>query len=546
MVTGRSLTDRQAIVGVTLVALLLTASGLGNGFAYDDIPVIVENTDLHQPGTALSRAFEPYLGGQMLRPVPLLGFAGQWWIGGGSPLPFRSASLALYALVSALVYLLCRRMGALPPAALIAGLVFAVHPVHTEVTANSVSQSELLSGMIVIASVLWYIRGRTSGGWRRRDTFVLALAYLLATHTKEVGYILPGLLLAVELLIIPDARRWSKRSRELRELYLVLTMTMFASLWLRELTLGSLGGGGAHLSLTDLSLPQRISVVLTLIPEWSRLLLWPARLQVEYGPPALDPGMPMAVRHLLGVAIAAVAVGCSVAWWRRIPLAAVGMAWMAISLLPVANLLFPTGVLIAERTLFLPSIGLAMVVAGVSGWAGPRLGEVQGRSWPMPALAALGALLLAAGAWRTAIRQPVWRDTLTVLRQGVADSPTTYRAHLVLGRKLAGIGDQTGAETAYRQAVGLWQRDPRPFEELGQMLRSRGDCAGAIPVLEAGVRADSTSDVARSRLVECLIVERRWEEAAAEAERGLAQGVPAYRTTLARITARRGAVPDAR
>ena len=66
---------------------------------------------------------------------------------------------------------------------------------------------------------------------------------------------------------------------------------------------------------------------------------------------------------------------------------AFGLGWIAIAFSPVANLLFPTGILVAERTLYLPSVGLALAV-------GAWLEQMPGRWW-RPAL--------AAGAWLGAI-----------------------------------------------------------------------------------------------------------------------------------------------
>ncbi len=523
---------------VAVVALLVTASGIGNDFAFDDVEVIAEDAALHSLTTAPHRAFAPYLGGQMLRPVPLMGFAIQWAVGDGSPLVFRVVSLALYAMVSALVFVLCRRAGASPRAALAGGLLFAVHPVHSEVTANGVGQLELLTAATVLGAALWYLRARATPDWRRHDTLMIALLFLVATHTKESGYVLPGLLVSAELLVVVDPRPWRDRLASLREPALVLLAVLLGSLAVRSHVLGEIGGGLAHASLAGLGLGERAVVFLGLAPEWFRLLAWPAGLQAEYGPPALDPGGPLGAIHAVGMALILSLVVCVILTWRRAPLIALGTAWIGIAMAPVANLLFPTGILLAERTLFLPSVGLALAVAGLAKAVQPKLAD-------RPAIRAIAMgtaiLVLLAAGWRTAIRQPEWRDSYTVLEETVRVSPETYRAHLLLGREQRRRGELPDAEASFFRAGSLWFRDSRPFEELGQMLRARGECAAAIDVLVRGVAADSSSDVPRSRLVECLIVERRWDEAEREIERGLAQGVSAYRHALARVQAGRQA-----
>src|SRR5690606_33726767 len=109
----------------------------------------------------------------------------------------------------------------------------------------------------------------------------------------------------------------------------------------------------------------RAQTVLGVIPEWGRLLVWPASLQADYGPPQIPIGGPFEARHLLGLGIL---VAWALSLWitirLRLRLIAIGLAWIPVALSPVSNLLFPTGILLAERTLFLPSVGIALIVAG--------------------------------------------------------------------------------------------------------------------------------------------------------------------------------------
>lgn len=526
------------LITVVLAAFLVTIPGIGNGFAFDDVPVIALNTALHSPGTSLDRAFDPYLGGQLLRPVPQLFFALQWWVGDGNPLIFRLVNMGLYALVCVLVFLLIRRAGASLPASFLGALVFTVHPVHSEVTANGVGQLELLTTAVVLAASCWYLYVRVERPWRRVDTLVIATCLVIATHTKEVGYVLPVLLVALELMVIRDPRPWGITVARLREPALVLTAVFLGSLAVRKHFLGSLGGGDAHQSLLGLGLVERTRTVLMLIPEWGRLLLWPARLQAEYGPPALDPGSGIGTAHALGLLCLVATVTILVRCYRRQPAVSLGLAWILVGLAPVANLLFPTGILVAERTLFLPSVGLAIALAATTDQI--RLRLVHRPHLKGVGLAGTTVLLLLAG-WRSADRQPDWRDTVVLLSRDAQTAPHTYRLHYLLGQEHQSRGNVVEAELAFDRAAGLWARDPRPFSALGQLLRARGECGEAIQVLGKGVLADSTDDQARSRLVECLIVGQRWDEAEREAERGLAQGVSAYQNALTRVRAGREA-----
>src|SRR6185369_5953151 len=102
-------------------------------------------------------------------------------------------------------------------------------------------------------------------------------------------------------------------------------------------------------SLTGLGFGTRALGMLAIVPQWARLLFWPVHLQGEYGPPAVSlTGAPPA-EYILGAAILAAAIGLLVWGWYRDKTLALGILWMAAALLPVSNLLAPTGILLADR-----------------------------------------------------------------------------------------------------------------------------------------------------------------------------------------------------
>jgi len=521
---------------VTAVALATMVTGMANGFAYDDVALLVNDPRLHALPTLPARLLEPYWPSGLYRPVSLGVMGLEWVAGGGSPMVFRLVSALLYAVVCVASVQLAVRAGAPRGAALLGGLVFAAHPVHTEVTANTVGQAELLSALFALAAVGWYLRARQAGALTWTDALAVTLLGLLSALAKETGYVVPPLLVATEVLLVRDAAPWRQRLALLRPGVLLLAAAFLAALALRVAVLGGLGGETPHRSLLGVPAAGRATAMLAVVPEWVRLLVWPARLQADYGPPGLEVVTRLGPAHLTG--LLALLAGAGVMAWgvRRAPLVAFGLAWTGIALAPVANVVFPTGILLAERTLFLPSVGLALAVAGAAAALRPGL---DGRPVVRGALTGLLLAVVAAGVLHSARRQPAWRDTLTILERTAQDAPASYRAFLVLGKERLHQGDHGGAAAAFRQSTALHRGDPRPFEELGQLLRRDGRCGEAIPVLQAGVAADSTSDVARSRLIECLIVERQWEEATREIDRGLAQGIVTYQRALERVVAGR-------
>jgi len=108
-------------------------------------------------------------------------------------------------------------------------------------------------------------------------------------------------------------------------------------------------------------------------------------------------------------------------------------------------------VLVAERTLYLPSAGVVIA-------AGAALAARPGR----PALAIAAALVLA-GAARSAARVPVWRDDIRLTESMLDDSPSSYRGPARMGGLLQSARRPGRALEAYRQAVRIYDRDPGVF-----------------------------------------------------------------------------------
>ena len=133
------------------------------------------------------------------------------------------------------------------------------------------------------------------------------------------------------------------------------------------------------------------------------------------------------------------------------PVEAFGLGWIAIAYSPVANLLFPTQILIAERTLYLPSAGLAIALgAALQGLAARRL-------------AAVAALVFVAGGLRTALRVPAWRDEHAAALALIRDAPRSYFAWQNLGWQHLRQGNFARAIEAFGISSRIYPSDARVY-----------------------------------------------------------------------------------
>jgi len=208
------------------------------------------------------------------------------------------------------------------------------------------------------------------------------------------------------------------------------------------------------------------------------LLLWPASLSSDYGPQVLPVRSALSVEALLGLCVAIV-VPTLVFWCRRrAPAIAFAAGLAALSYLPTSNILFASGVVLAERNLYLA----AALPGALVGWMIEALVTRRGLR---PAVAAAGVFVIACGA-RSFARLPAWRDNRSQVLTLLRDHPESYRGHASAAAVLAGIGDTAGARREYRIADSLFSQDPYLYDAYAIFLIGIGDTASAVPLIERG------------------------------------------------------------
>lgn len=515
-----------AIVLVVLAALVASATSLGNGFALDDLPMIVDNPRIRSLASPME-FFEgtywstPGLRAAAWRPLTLLAFAVQYAIGDGTPLAFHVTSVVLNAAVAAAVLVFLRALVPAGPA-LIGALLFAVHPVHVEAVANVVGQAELWVALFVVAALALYAHGRRRGALGVPAALGIVVCFVLALGFKEHALVLPALLLALEVLVLrpacgAPAEGW------LRIRVLHYALTSLAVLWFvtQMEQVGGVNAGSPHAALAGRGMLERAWIMLALLPEFVRLFVWPVRLYADYAP-QLVPVLPTpAPAHVLGAVCVlgwAAALGLS---WRRLPVVALGLVWLPISLALVANVLVPTGILLAERTLLLPSVGVVLVVAALGAALWPRLLALPPGVPRVTLVATAGLVVIAAS--HSAQRNLVWKDNLTLVTTLVTDAPQSSRAQFWLADELIRQQELAAGEVALRRAMALWPEYPNVPLALAATYQSTGHCEAALPLFEKVIALDPTNASAHFGYAGCLFSVGRLTDARMEALRGAAK-----------------------
>ncbi len=510
--------------GVALLAVASSWVGIRNGFTYDDVYIVEKNTairSLENWWRLFGQSYWPaQWGSDGYRPVTMLAYMLEWAVAGGKAWVFHAANISLYAIVSFMVFFLARTV--LPLAgALLAGVLFAVHPVHVEAVAGIVGQAELLVAAFVIPAVAIYIKGRNGNGFTISRQVAVCVLFALACFSKEHGIVLPVLLLAAELIVVTDKAPIRARFVKLRPFVLTLVAIGLGYLLAHDkVSRGTSMGFHPYVAFSTNNVGDdgRVWTMFGFVPDWIRLLIWPARLQAEYGPPEYPVVGEFAAYQVPGMLILLATIALIVVAARRKSRAvSFGLTFAFIALLPTSNFLVATGLLLAERTLFLPSVGAMVAVGACVPWIYKRI------TIPPLRVAIAGAFILAAslGVWRSHNRSQVWKDNETLFTAGVQDSPNVYRAHYVLGAWRFQQKRKVQGEQLLMRAIELYDRDPYVFMGMGQEYLNFGMNRSSVPYFRRVLVIDSTFVEARAALAVALTLLGEYDEAEVQARRAL-------------------------
>lgn len=446
------ITRSRVYAAVAIVAALVYAGTLRGAFALDDGHIILGNPLLNGWwGGGVAGAFRTTywpaaFGGLLYRPLTVASYVVDWHLGGGGPFWFHLVNIGWHVAASVLLTALAARWLDLR-GALLAGLLFAVHPVHVEAVANIVGRAELMATAFTLAAV--YAAVELDRPWW---SAVLWLLGLLSKESAAVAPILVGLAWWTEV----GPRPVGKRIRTFGVAWgMAAGVAIGAALLVLHGSTGSAGRAPVFVGQSPVAI--RLTAVSELV-DLFRLLLVPVTLRVDYSPAertivasALDG------RFVAGLLVLLLWVSLAVVAWRRNRRAeALGLMWIGVAFLPVSNLIVPIGLLMGERTLYLPSAGLALAVAAAATTGGAaRL--------PNGALIAGAAVVLLAGAARTLTRVPVYRDNLHVALSMLEDSPRSYQGPMATSGIYLEAGRSADALDAARAAIAIFPLDPRPY-----------------------------------------------------------------------------------
>ena len=364
-----------------------------------------------------------------------------------STVAWHVAAVAIHLLVTWLVYLATKELSNDGTLAALTAAIFGILPVHTEAVAwISGAMSEGLLAALTVGSLVCYLkarRGRRPLVWYGLSWLIFAAALL----TKETAAALPMAIAACEWLRVrehDDAGRRRPPILNVAALTAPYLVILAAYIWIRHAVLS--GAAASQTSSAASATPWWMT-----LPSaawfYLRELVWP---RVSIFQPVLRIDRVDVANFWLPLGGVAIAAAILIAISRRSRMAAFAACFLAAMLLvPLAAVsALPKYEIVHDRYLYLPSIGLAMLIALAIRGISARMSRP-------------GIVLVLAGvalAIVTASLSTYWTNDLALYRRATEVAPNNVMGFDLLANEMYKRGDAQSALLLYRHALQL---DPK-------------------------------------------------------------------------------------
>lgn len=461
---------------IALVAIGVYANSIPNDFAFDDLAIVKGNPAVeNQQWLELwSQNYWPSKGDILYRPLTIWSYAMNRRFSPVAAWPFHATNVLLHAVVSVLVGMVGWRLLRSRAVAVGAGILFAVHPLHTEVVANVVGRAELISSIWSLAALLvflpegelWTRPERPRGWWHG---WLVALCVLLGLLAKETPVPFIAGFAVIDLLRWCNWR-WPKPrlcrygvSRVLRyHLPIAIAFAIYMAMRIH--------GAGLRVNVNSIhplvnplvvaSLMERAVTPFLLVTKYVTLLFWPAVLSADYSAPSIMPvSNPLQLMPLVGMLIVGTTLLLAILNWRKNPGAVTVAIMMGLSYFMVSNVI-RIGTIFGERLFYLPSVFVLILAAFLLLKLLERIGRRNAASLTL-------AMILLASVplgWKSVAQNPVWHDNTALAMATAYSNPQSAKACDWAGTILIG---QSNPEWMQKFGVTLLERALELYPKAG-------------------------------------------------------------------------------
>jgi len=508
-------TNTKAILLLFILTVIIYSNSLGGDFVYDDGYFIVKNIHIKNleniPSLFVSSCTTAFaeLSQDVYRPVTTVTFALDYYLWKLNTFCYHLENVLLHAANAILLFLLLDLVLADAAIAFLASLLFALHPVQTEVVSWISGRSSVLCLFFYLGALIFYIRFLKES--KKAYLAVSAAFYAVSLFSKEMAISLPLLLIAYDFHF-PDKATFRQRLYRYAPFVLLAAFYITARfLILNRVSQCAWWGGSPYRTFLSMA---------PVIIDYIKTLVFPLQLRVFYILPIrtsiADPKVLGALCMLTGALFAMLPI------FRRSRRVSFFICWFFITLVPVSNIV-PLRALMAERFLYIPSIGFCVLVAIlIRTIAAAKPAYLKRFARAAAAMAA--ALLVVMYGARTMARNEDWKSHMAITasllkidplntwgltslgigyiteeRYDMAVKALTKSIHLsdgnfsprsVLGFCYLQLGRYEDAARILSEALKLYPRNVEALNSLGVAYANLKRYKEAVGEFEAALRVD--------------------------------------------------------
>ncbi len=463
---------------IIILGFAVYGNSLGGQFLWDDDALVKTNTFIKSPSNlpAIFAGNMTIEGGRkwnFYRPLQMATYMIDYSLWKLNPKGYHLTNILLHVLAALSLYYLVYRLFNDNLLALLTGIFFVVHPVHTEAVTYISGRADSLALLFMLSCFLLYLKSPPSKNIG--IVLLMLLSYAAALLSKEISLILPILLLLYHYSF--------KEKLKIKEFSSVASLALIYIL-LRVTFLKTPSIAIAH----PTTLMERLPSFLVAVNNYTGLLLFPFDLHMEYEHKLFSLGDPRAV---LGIMILFASLFFAFKQKKSSKLVFFSIAWFFLALLPVSNL-FPINAYMAEHWLYLPSIGFFIIAAkAISAGATGRLPAGKAGSPLLKTLTIIFAVcLLAFYSYLTVRQNTYWQDPIRFYKRTLTYAPNSSRVYYNLGLAYRAIDKNEEAIASLKEVIKIDADDAGAYHSLGVIYTAMDKKDEAISSYEKAIDID--------------------------------------------------------
>jgi len=334
---------------ITLAGFAVYANSLKSEFIWDDYHLIVNNSYLkswsnigaifsHGAGAGAKVTYLFY------RPIPVFTFMLNYSVNGLDPFGYHLVNILIHISVALALYVLSFILFKNKVISFLAGILFVVHPIHTETISYISSRADPLAALFMLLGLIFYIKCLET----KKGLFypLVLISFVLALLSKEGSFIFLPLVLLYHFAFRKKIT-WGK------------LLPIIAMLVAYAIVRGTIMTSPTSVIRVGSTVLQRLPGFFVAVASYARLILLPFDLHLRFAMEFFKYTDPKAIA---GALILLTLIICAVRSRKTNSLVCFSVSWIFITLMPFSNIYILNAYML-EHWLYFPSVGIFLLAA---------------------------------------------------------------------------------------------------------------------------------------------------------------------------------------